>query len=133
MIYTPPYGHSKNKTKIEVELDLPKYVAKSDLDNATGVDTLQFAKKDDLGNLKSEADKLDINKLEKVLSGLSSLNSKINEVDVDKLVPVPNHLSKESNLVKMKLLKRLYIMNWSKMLLLLIQVNLILFLTIKNL
>ena len=84
-------------------------------------------------NLKSEADKLDINKLEKVLSGLSSLNSKINELDVDKLVPVPNHLSKESNLVKMKLLKRLYIMNWSKMLLLLIQVNMILFLTIINL
>ena len=84
-------------------------------------------------NLKSEADKLDINKLEKVLSGLSSLNSEINELDVDKLVPVPNHLSKESNLVKMKLLKRLYIMNWSKMLLLLIQVNMILFLTIINL
>ena len=133
MIYVPPYGHSKNKNKIEVELDLPKYVAKSDLDNATGVDTLQFAKKDDLGNLKSEADKLDINKLEKVLSGLSSLNSEINELDVDKLVPVPNHLSKESNLVKMKLLKRLYIKNWSKMLLLLIQVNMILFLTIINL
>ena len=49
MIYIPPYGHSKNKNKIEFKLDLPKYLAKSDFENSTGVDTLQFAKKDDLG------------------------------------------------------------------------------------
>ena len=33
--------------------------------NATSVDTLHFAKKDDLANLKSEVDKLGIDKLEK--------------------------------------------------------------------
>ena len=37
MSYFPPYGHSKNK--IEVELDLSNYAPKSDLKNATGVDT----------------------------------------------------------------------------------------------
>ena len=54
MSYFPSYGHSRNK--IEVELDLSNYATKSDLENATGVDTLQFAKKDDLANLKSEVD-----------------------------------------------------------------------------
>ena len=43
------------------------------LKNAGEVDTSQFAKKDDLANLKSEVDKLDIVKLEKL--------------DVDELVP----------------------------------------------
>ena len=43
MSYFPPYGRSKNK--IEVELNLSNYATKSDLKNATGVDTSQFAKK----------------------------------------------------------------------------------------
>ena len=38
------------------------YATKSDLKNATGVDTSHFAKKDDLVNLKSEVDKFDIDK-----------------------------------------------------------------------
>ena len=37
-----------------------------DLKNPTGVDTSQFAKKDDLANLRSEVDKLNFDKLEKV-------------------------------------------------------------------
>ena len=45
MTYFPePYTHSKHK--IEVQLDLPNYVTKSDLKNATGVDTSNFAKLD---------------------------------------------------------------------------------------
>ena len=36
---------------------------KADLKNATGVDTSTFAKKVDLANLKSDVDKLDIDKL----------------------------------------------------------------------
>ena len=50
MSYFPPYSHSKNK--LEVGLDLPNYATKFELKNATGVDTLHFAKKDDLANLK---------------------------------------------------------------------------------
>ena len=38
-----------NKNKIQVKLDLPK-----------SVDTSQFAKKDDLANLKQDVGKLDI-------------------------------------------------------------------------
>ena len=63
MSYFTPQGHSENK--IEVELNLPYYAAKPDV--ATAVDTSQFTKKDDLANLNTEFDKLDIDKLEKVL------------------------------------------------------------------
>ena len=63
MSYFPPYSHSKNKTKLE--LDFTNYATKSDLKNATGVTTLQFAKKADLASLKSDVDELDIDKLKK--------------------------------------------------------------------
>ena len=43
---------------------MPNYTTKSGLKTATGVDTLQFAKKSDLADLKTELDRLDIDKLE---------------------------------------------------------------------
>ena len=43
MSYFSLYDHSRNK--IEVELDYSNYATKSDLKNATGVGTSQFAKK----------------------------------------------------------------------------------------
>ena len=43
------------------------------MQNATGVDTSVFAKKADLTNLKSDGDKLDIDKFKNVPSGLNSL------------------------------------------------------------
>ena len=49
--------------RVKVELDLSNYATKTDLKNATGVDTSSFDKKADLGNLKSNVDKLDIYKL----------------------------------------------------------------------
>ena len=49
---------------LKIELDLSFYMTKADLKNATGVDTLNFAKKSDLASLKSEIGKLDIVKLE---------------------------------------------------------------------
>ena len=49
---------------VKVELYLYYYATKADLKNATGVDTLKFAKNVDLASLKSEIDKLDIDKLE---------------------------------------------------------------------
>ena len=58
---------------MEVELDLSEYSTKSDLKNAAGDDASQWAKKDVLANLKLEVNKLDIDKLEKVLSGISNL------------------------------------------------------------
>ena len=51
--------------RVKVELDLPNYATKADLKIETGVDTLKFAKKADLTSLKSDADKLDIDKFKK--------------------------------------------------------------------
>ena len=52
--------------RVKDEFDLLNYAAKADLKNATGVDTSKFAKNVDLANLKSDVDKLDIDKLKKL-------------------------------------------------------------------
>ena len=86
--------------RVRVELDFLDYSRKVDLKNATGVDTSPFAKKNDLARLKSDVDKLDIDKLKDASVNLSSLKSKVDKLDVDKLVPVPVDLSKLSDVVK---------------------------------
>ena len=53
---------------MKVELDLSNYATKTDLKNATGIDKSSFAKKVDLPSLKSNVDKLDIDKLKKSLN-----------------------------------------------------------------
>ena len=67
-------------------------------------------------NLKSDVDKLDINKTKNVTTNLRHLKSKVDKLDFDKLVPVPADLSKLSDLVKLKSLKQMYIMLRSKIL-----------------
>ena len=101
MSYFAPYSYSKKKKK-EVELDLSDYWTKSDLKNATGIDKSQFAKKDDLAKLKSEGDKLDIDKLY--------------ELDPDKLKPVPVDLSTLSDVVNDDIVKKMYVILISKIL-----------------
>ena len=61
---------------MKVELDLSDYATKSDFKNATGVDASNFAKKINLANLKSDVDKLDIDKLKNVPSNLSNSKSR---------------------------------------------------------
>ena len=56
------------------------------------MDTSEFAKKDDLANLKSEVDKLYIDKL--------------SELDADKLKPVPVDFKKKSNVVDKKVVEK---------------------------
>ena len=53
-----------------------------------------------LVNLKYYADKLDIDKLKNVRSGLNSLRSKVDKTDIGKLEPTRVDLSKISNVVK---------------------------------
>ena len=69
---------------VKVELDLSNYATKTDLKNATGVDTSDFTKKTDLANLKSDVDKFDINKLKNVPSNLRDLKSKVDKLDIGK-------------------------------------------------
>ena len=60
---------------MKVELDLSDYTTKADLKNAAGVDTSKFAKKVDLASLKSNVEKLDIDKLKIVPSNLNNFKS----------------------------------------------------------
>ena len=82
------------------------YATKADLKNATRVDTSDFAKKTDLANLKSDVDKLDIDKLKNVPSNLSNLKSKVDKLDVDKLVPVLVDISKLNDVEKNDVVKK---------------------------
>ena len=62
---------------INVKVNLSNYATKSDLKNATGIDTSKLAAKSDLVSLKAEVDKLDIDKLKNVPTNLSNLKSKL--------------------------------------------------------
>ena len=61
--------------KVKVELDLSTYAAKTDLKNATWIDTSSFAKEVVLASLKSNVDKLGIDKLKNVPTNSSNLKS----------------------------------------------------------
>ena len=66
LIYQHIFGEPKSFGRsVKVQLDLSNYATKVDLKNATGVDRSKFAKTVDLASLKSEVDKLDIDKLGK--------------------------------------------------------------------
>ena len=69
---------------INVKVDISNYATKADIKNISQVDTSSFALKTNLANLKTEVDKLDINKL----------------------VPVPTDLSKLRNVVKNDVIKK---------------------------
>ena len=70
------------------------------------VDTSHFAPKSNLASLKTEVDKLDIDKLKSLPNNLSNLKNKVDKLDIDKLVPVPVDLSKLTNVVKNEVLKK---------------------------
>ena len=63
--------------RVKVQLDLCNYAIKSDLKNSTGVDTLKFSKKVNLASLKSNVDKLDIDKWKNVPNDLNNLKSEV--------------------------------------------------------
>ena len=65
---------------INVKVDLSNYATKTDLKNVTHVDTSSFALKTNLANLKTEVDKLDIDKLVPVPVDLSKINVVKNDV-----------------------------------------------------
>ena len=68
---------------------MSNYATKNNLKNSAGVDTSDFVKKADLASLKSDVEKIDIDTLEKVPSGLNTLKSKVDNLDVNKLKTVP--------------------------------------------
>ena len=91
---------------INVKVDLSNYATKSDIKNISHVDTSSFALKTNLAKLKSEVDKLDIDKLAPVPVDLSKLSDLVkNDVkkDVyDKLVAKLNGISTSGFVLKTK-------------------------------
>ena len=69
---------------INVKVDLSNYATKTDLKEAAGIYTCNFALKSNLASLKTDVDKLDI----------------------DKLIPAPVDLSKLSDVVKNDVVKK---------------------------
>ena len=84
-----PKSFRSFRRNVNVKLDLSNYATKTDLKNVTHIDTSHFALKTNLANLKTEVDKLDI----------------------DKLVPVPTDSSKLSNVVQNDVVEKLYMIN----------------------
>ena len=71
------------EANVKVELDLSNFATKTDLKNATGINTSSFAKKVYVADSKSNIDKLDIDKLKNIATNLSNLKSKVDKVNVD--------------------------------------------------
>ena len=69
----PPYKSSSNNVK--VELDLTNYATKTDLKNITHVDVSSFASKTNLAALKTEVDKIDVDKLKATPTDLAKLSN----------------------------------------------------------
>ena len=84
MSYYPPYKSSSNNVK--VELDLTNYATKNDLKNITHVDVSSFASKTNLAALKSEVDKIDVDKLKTAPVHLANLANAIENDLVKKTV-----------------------------------------------
>ena len=79
-----PKQFKSSERNLNVKVDLSNYATKSNMKNISPVDTSSFALNTNLASLKTEVDKLDI----------------------DRLVPVPVDLSKLSNVVKNDIVKK---------------------------
>ena len=100
------FPEPKSLEKVKIELDLSNYATKTDFKNATGIDTLSVPKKINLARLKSNVNKLDIDKLKNVPSNLSNLKSKVDKLAVDQLLPVTVDLSKLSDVINSDVIKK---------------------------
>ena len=82
---------------INVKVDLSNYATKTDLKSVTNVDTSSFVLKTNLTSLKTEVDKLDIDKLVTVLVDLSKLSDAVKN-DVVKKALYDKSVAKGDNI-----------------------------------
>ena len=81
--FPKPQSHREN---IKIMIDLSNYATKADIKNITHVDTSGFALKTNLSSLKTEVDKLDIDKLVAVSADLSKLSNVVKAYVIKKTV-----------------------------------------------
>ena len=79
-----PNPYEPFRGDINVKVNLSNYTTKADIKNISHVDTSSFALKK-IASLKTEADKLDIDKLAPVLVDLSKLSDVVKNDVVKKL------------------------------------------------
>ena len=92
---------------INVTVDLSNYATKTDLKNVSHVDVSIFALKSNLASLKTEVDKLDINKLTPVPNDLAQLrnavkNDVVKKIEYNKLVTTVDNVDTKSFVKKNK-------------------------------
>ena len=103
--FPKPFGRFGGNMNVKV--DLANYATKTDLKNVTHVDTSSFARKTNLASLKTEVDKLDIDKLAPVPVDLSKLsdvvkNDVVKKTVYDKLVAKVNNIDTSDFVLKTK-------------------------------
>ena len=86
--YFPKPFNSHFGDSIKVEIDLYNYATKTDIKNISHVDTSSF-----------------------VLKKIAGLKTEVDKLDIDKLVPIPVYLSKLSDVVKNYVLKKMCMIN----------------------
>ena len=96
---------SSHKENIKVEIDLSNYATTKNINVITHGDTSNFALKTNLSSLKTEVDKLDIDKLATVPVDLSKLsnvvkNDVLKKVDYNKLVTKVDNIDTYNFLLK---------------------------------
>ena len=87
---------------------MPNYATKNDLQNVTHVDTSRLAIKTNLASLKTEVDKLNIDKLAPVPVDLSKLsdvvkNDAVTKTVYDKLVAKVNNIATGDFVLKLSI------------------------------
>ena len=116
MSYYPPYKSFSNN--IKVELDLTNYATKNDLKNITHVGVSSFASKTNLAALKTEVDKIDVDKLRKTPVDLAKLtnaiendvvkktdyNTKVTSIEVQIAGLIKNTVDNSADITKLKVI-----------------------------
>ena len=80
-----PKPYEPFRGDINIKVDLSNYATKADSKNATGIDISKLAAKSDLVSLKAEVDKIDADKLKNVPDNLSNVKSKVDKLDIGKV------------------------------------------------
>ena len=103
--YFPPYRSSGRN--IKVELDLSSYATKTDLKNVTHIYVSSFASKAILAGLKTEVDKIDVDKLKTVVVDLPNIsnvvkNDVVKKTEYNKLVTKVDNIDTTGFVLKTK-------------------------------
>ena len=90
-----------------MELDLSSYATKTDLKNVTHADVSSFASKTNLASLKTELDKIDVDKLKTVSVDLAKLsnvvkNDVVKKTEYNKLVTKVDNIDTTGFVLKTK-------------------------------